>query len=71
MTEEGTGVMSLRSKGRQASLATTSSQERDVKHSLPRNLQKEPTPANTLILGFWPQDCERLNCRCDKLPVWG
>lgn len=38
---------------------------------LPRNLQRERGPVNTLVLDFKPLELERVHFCCFQLPCWG
>ena len=60
------GLIFSQSKGLSRVFSNTTVQKypeagRGKKHILPLSLQRETSSAKTLILNFWPPDCEKLH----------
>lgn len=66
--EEGIGVMPPQAKGHHGWRGPRKPNEARI---VPWSLQRERGPADTLISGFWPLDCERINSCCFEPPrLW-
>lgn len=65
-TEAGTGLIWLQAKERQGLSAVTENYERGMEWIPSQNLRRKSGPANTTIMDFCLQNCERINYHCVK-----